>query len=230
MSETEANNLKCPYCGKVYKTQKGFDNHECEQMRRFAARDEKHVRLALHLFNEFYLNQMYGKKQIDFETFEKSSYYKAFVKFGKYCVESKVVAPDKFVNWLIKNKIKLDRWASDRNYDRFLIQYLQIEPVADALERAIQYSIRWGEKKKMPSHYMLRYMSDFDLVRSIQNGNLSPWVLMFSKSGPDRLQALALPHQDGVWGYVSPDEWEDIIVKRSDDAAFVRSTLKLAGW
>jgi hypothetical protein len=43
-----------------------------------------------------------------FENFATSPYYRAFVKFGRYCVDTRAINPTRFVEWLLKNNKKID--------------------------------------------------------------------------------------------------------------------------
>jgi hypothetical protein len=230
-NKNQANeNLRCEYCNKQYKQQVAFEKHLCEKKKRVLLREEKSTKLSLHLFNEFYRTQLNSLKQYSFDFFEKSPYYKAFIKFGEYCYNSKIIAADQFLQWLIKQNIPVDRWASDQQYNKFFIEYLREEPAVDALERAIKYSIVWAEKKNMPSHVMLRYMTDLSLVYAIQNGKVSPWILYMSKNGQKRLATLEGNYLDGVWEYIDPSAWNTIIANRKDEADYLKSLLIAGNW
>jgi hypothetical protein len=61
------------------------------------------------------------------------------------------------MEWLLKHQKKIDRWASDQLYTEYLLDYLKVENVSDALSRAIEYSIDWSEKQSAPAHDCLRY-------------------------------------------------------------------------
>lgn len=222
--------LKCEYCGKQYKLESAFAKHTCKQKERVEARGSKAVALGLHAFNFFYKRFHGGTKNQTVEKFEKSPYYAAFVKFGIYCASTTVIAPEKFAEWLVENKVRVDMWASDRHYKNFLIQYLRVEPIADALERAITFSIKWAEEKNMQACDVLRYGSQLKITIAIESGTLSPWVLYLTQSGSKFLNQLEDVYLEGIWPYINSDEWHRIIQDRKEDAAYAKNILKLAGW
>lgn len=222
--------LKCEYCGKQYQVESAFLKHTCKQKQRHDARGSKAVALGLHAFNYFYKRFLGGTQNQTVEKFEKSSYYNAFVKFGIYCTSSKVIAPEKYAEWLVENKIRIDSWASDKHYEKFLIEYLQTEPIVDALERAIKFSMTWAEEKNMRPQDILRYGGSMRIVHAIASGALSPWVLYLSESGVKFLESHDGWFLDATWVYIDSEQWQKIISSRRADAEYVISILKLAGW
>ena len=69
-----------------------------------------------------------------FDDFATSAYYKAFVKYGNYCVNSKVINITRYTEWLLKNNKKIDHWHHDNLYEEFLHEYLFRENSSDALK------------------------------------------------------------------------------------------------
>jgi hypothetical protein len=45
---------------------------------------------------------------------------------------------------------KIDNWGSDKIYTEYLLDYLKVEAVADALARAVEFGIDWSEKHSAP--------------------------------------------------------------------------------
>jgi len=222
--------LKCKYCDKEYKTQRGFDKHECEKKLRFEVRGTKAAAIGLHAFNNFYRTQMGGTKLKSYADFESSPYYRAFLKFGNYCVETKVLEPEQFAEYLLSKRVRVDLWCKDKQYDDFLIYLLQHEPVAKALERAILYSHEWAKNAGAEPRDLFRYAVDQRLVGAIVSGKISPWVIYNCNSGKKFLDELPGAYMDSVWEYIDANIWEKIFDNHPEDVAFAKTVLITAGW
>ena len=59
-------------------------------------------------------------KPKEYKDFVDGQYYTAFVKFGAYCLNTKVIDQEQFTRWLIKNKVKLKDWPTDKMYLLFV--------------------------------------------------------------------------------------------------------------
>ena len=57
----------------------------------------------------------------------------------------------------LKEKIKIDTWASDTNYNKFLIEYLQMEDPHDAIHRSVETCIELSTDQNIQQHDVLRY-------------------------------------------------------------------------
>jgi hypothetical protein len=100
----------------------------------------------------------------------------------------------------------------------------------DALTRAIEYSLDWGQDKGAPSHDYLRYGNHNAIVQAIIAGRISPWVLYNSESGQKFLSNVTSEHRTMIWSYIDPDIWTKKLKEDPDNCAAARELLKKAGW
>jgi hypothetical protein len=107
---------RCEYCKKEFAKETSIAAHMCEPKRRYTSRDEAGVRLGLQSYIRFYEIAAGSARNKTFDTFVESAYYRAFVKFGRYCVDIRVINPLRFIDWLLKNNKKIDYWCSDKVY------------------------------------------------------------------------------------------------------------------
>jgi len=131
---------------------------------------------------------------------------------------------------LIKNNKKLDYWHKDRLYDEYLHQYLRTEAVTDALQRAVEHSIKWSEETGMQPHDMLRYGNTNSICFAISTGRISPWIIFNCDSGHKFLERLSSEQTQIVWTWIEPDYWQRKLVDYQDDVDFAKTILKKAGW
>ena len=202
----------------------------CEPKRRRLNRDDPGVRIGFQAYIRFYEQAQGSAKLKTYEDFCESSYYLAFTKFGRYCVGAKVINPEQFMKWLLKHQKKIDRWASDQLYTEYLIWYLTVEAVDDALARAMEYSIDWAEKQGSPAQDCVRYGNANAICYAITTGRLSPWVIYNSESGQKFLAEANQEQLAMVWPYINVDTWNKKFSDYPADQEYAREILTKAGW
>jgi hypothetical protein len=204
--------------------------HSCKMRRRWQDKDESGVRIGFHAYLKFYELTQGSAKLKTYNDFCVSPYYKAFVKFGRYCVNTKVVNPLRFTEWILKQNKKLDYWCSDKLYEEFLLIYLKVENMDDALARALEYAINWGEEKSAQSQDYLRYGNHNSITQAIVTGRISPWVLYNCESGQKFLSEINSEHQSMIWPYIDPDIWIRKLKEDPVNRIEAQELLKKAGW
>jgi hypothetical protein len=220
----------CEYCKKEFAKETSIAAHMCEPKRRHASRDEVGVRLGFQSYIRFYETAAGSSRNKTFETFIESAYYRAFVKFGRYCVGIRVINPPRFIDWLLKNNKKIDYWCSDRVYTEYLISYLQIEAVDDALARAVEFGMDWAETNSAQPNDCLRYGNINAMCYAVTTGRISPWVIYNSESGQQFLSSLDPTQVSMIWPYIDSDAWQQQFAKRAADQAYAQEILTRAGW
>ena len=220
----------CEYCKKEFVRETSIEVHMCEPKRRRSQKDEAGVRLGFQAFIKFYESMQGSARNKTYDDFCESAYYRAFVKFGRYCVNTNVINPAQFMNWLLKNNKKIDRWASDQLYTEYLVDYLKVENVNDALARSIEHSIGWHERTGYPAHDMLRYGNHNTLCYDISCGRISPWVIYNSEAGQKFLSELNSEQLRMIWSYIDTDFWQKKFHDYMADQEYVKDILVKAGW
>jgi hypothetical protein len=221
---------ECRYCHKSFAKETSLAVHMCEPKRRFQEQNEAGVRMGFNAYLRFYEITQGSARLKTFEDFATSPYYRAFVKFGRYCVDTRAVNPARFTEWLLKNNKKIDHWGRDTVYTEYLIGYLPVENVNDALTRAMEYGIAWSEESGHPAEDCLRYGNANRAVHAVTAGRISPWIVYNCDSGQKFLSDLDATQIAMVWPYIDSEVW---IKKFSDyvaDQEYVKEMLKKAGW
>lgn len=222
--------FECGYCKKTFAKETSIAVHMCESKRRRLSKDDRGVQLGFQAYIKFYEQSQGSAKLKTFDDFCESAYYKAFAKFGRYCVDAKVINPAQFMTWLLKNNKKIDRWASDQLYTEYLVDYLKVENVNDALARSIEHSISWQERTGHPAHDMLRHGNHNALCYDITCGRISPWVIYNSEAGQKFLSELNSEQLKMIWSYIDTDFWQKKFHDYMADQEYVKDILVKAGW
>jgi len=229
-SQTKSETYQCKYCEREFRRESTLAVHVCEQKKRFQEEKEVGVQIGLQAYLRFYTVTQGSAKLKTYTDFAKSPYYKAFVKFGRYCVDINAINVPKFLDWLLKQNKKIDHWARDTVYDEYLLHYIKIEALQDALERGIEYSMKWSEDTGNPPHDFLRYGNENRVAFAISTGRISPWLVFNSESGQEYLANMNADQTKIVWPWIDPDFWTKKFIDYPADQAYCEEILKQAGW
>jgi len=220
----------CRYCDKKFTRESTLAAHLCEPKRRYQQQNETGVKIGMQAYLRFYEITQGSAKLKTYDDFAASSYYRAFVKFGRYCQDIHAINIPRFIDWLLKKNKKLDHWCQDKIYTEYLADYLTIESAEDALARAVEYSIDWEERTNYPAHDWLRHGNANQLCYAIQAGKISSWVLYNCDSGIELLERLNPEQIAIVWDTINPEFWQKKFADYPADREYVREILKQAGW
>jgi len=220
----------CQYCKKNFIKESSLAIHSCEPRRRRQEQNERGVQLGLQAYLKFYQLTQGSAKLKTFDDFAESPYYRAFVKFGRYCVDIQAINPARFMEHVLKQNKKIDHWCRDSIYTEYLLDYLRIENVNDALARAIEFGITWQEQTSNPAHDCLRYGNSNAMCYAITTGRISPWIIYNSESGQKFLSELTSDQIAMIWSYVDSDFWMKKFQDYPADQEYDKDILSKAGW
>ena len=204
--------------------------HSCEPRRRRMERDEAGVRLGFQSYIKFYELTQGSAKLKTFDDFADSPYYRAFVKFGRHCVAIRAINPARFVEWVLKQNKKLDYWCKDTVYTEYLMDYLRVENVSDALARAMEFGIDWADTSGHPAEDCLRYGNSNTMTYAVSVGRISPWIIYNCESGQKFLNELDPTQIAMVWPYIDADVWQRNFKDYPADQEYAKEILTKAGW
>lgn len=222
--------FECGFCQRSFQRETSLAVHMCETKRRHSERHERGVELGLQAFLKFYETLQGTSRLKTWEDFVASSYYKAFVKWGRYCVNTRVIMPDRYLSWLLKTNQKIDRWCSDNMYTQYLLYYLPIEAPKDALARAESWSLEWHERTGSPARDCLRYGNSNAICHAVTTGKITAWILYNCDSGRKYLSDLDTTQMQIVWPYVDSDIWGRRFADYPADQAWIENVLAEKGW
>lgn len=220
----------CRYCSKGFRREASLAVHVCEPKRRYQERNETGVQLGLRSYQRFFEITQGSARAKTFDDFEKSPYYRAFVKFGRHCVAIQAINVPRFVDWLLKNNRKIDHWCRDSVYGEYLEAHVRQESVSDALIRSLTHAMTWSDSTGYPDRDYLRYAGTNLICHAITTGRISAWVLYNCASGQAFLEQLN-PEQVAItWPWIDSDYWTQRFRDSPEDTEYAREMLARAGW
>lgn len=232
MTEELNQSYKCRYCEKEFRRESTLTAHLCETKRRWQQEKETGVQFGLRAYLQFYEITQGSAKLKSYEDFVNSSYYNAFVRYGRHLVAIRAINGPSFTAWLLKNNKKLDHWTKDSYYEEWLHDYIRKEAPADAMERALktmeEYAANGSSGLASFSHFF-KYANHNRICHYITTGRISPWViyncnsgLAFLESANEDVLAIILP-------WIDPDFWNRRLQDYAADTEWCRHILKEAG-
>lgn len=225
-------NHQCDFCKRSFVKELSLINHSCEKKRRWFSRDDPHVRIAFMAWNRFYELNSFGKNKgysSNFRNFIDSQYYKAFVNLGRHIVDLNAVEPAKFVDYVIKNNLPIDKWTHDFVYEQYIRELTRQESAEDALERNIMLMNEWSMQTNEHWSDFFRKVNPNQATMWIKSGRISPWVLYNADSAVDLFERCSPEQILIIKSCAPPGPWKVRFNKQKDSSDFISNVLRSSG-
>lgn len=222
--------FRCEYCNKDFKRENTLIVHMCVQKKRHMQEKDKDAQLGYRAYQLFYRIGTNSKKEKSYTEFAKSSYYSAFIKYGKYCIEVKIDDVTSYTTWLLKNQVKLDQWTHDAKFSGWIKERLKVESVDRAVERTILSMQDWAEDRENDWNTYFKTVSPNLAVFHICSGRISPWVIYASNDAQGLLDKLNSKQIEMIVDYIDPQYWQIRLKRKNEvkDLQWVEVILKQA--
>lgn len=220
--------FECRFCGKTFVKEKTLAVHMCESKRRYMQKDERRVQAGFYVYNKFYKLTQNSKNEKTYEDFCKSPYYNAFVKFGSFMSNVNPLYPDKYIDWIIKSGVALDKWCREELYDKYVLELIKSENVESASERTINTMCEWAEKNSASWSHYFSYANLNRITYDIRDGKISPWILLNSDSGKTSLKKMNDEQLNTISPMIDIVFWSEKFKINKTDLEFVKNIIKEA--
>jgi hypothetical protein len=221
----------CGWCHRDFARESTLQSHVCEPRRRSEARHDPDVVLAFAAYNQFHAATapVHQRTAKSYQEFCNSRHYVMFVKFGAWLREQVVQEPEKYVNWLLRNRVEFVQWCDVIKYQEFLAETLDHEPSQSALERSLRNITAWSEQNDITWTEFFHKVHPNVACAWIQQGKLSPWMLYNSDSAVALLERCSA-EQLGLIQSVAPiHKWKVRFMRHKQEADSIRWVLQQAG-
>ena len=135
----------------------------------------------------------------------------------------------RYIDWLLKEQVKIDLWNKDTTYNKFLIHYLKVEDPIDAVARSIETTIKLTETEDTASDYF-RVTHPNKICHQIALGRISPWALYQSNSGVDFLSEINTDQERMIIPYIDPTAWAIKFIRDPKTASEIKEIMVAAGY
>lgn len=226
------NQYRCEFCSREFTDELRMINHICEKKRRWFQKDQPQGRIAFLAWSRFYeLNSQFASKKNKktYKDFMSSQYYLAFSKFARHLLDTAAPEPARFIDYVIKNNLPIDKWTHDQVYEEYVKDLIRSESPEQALERAIVLMREWSQQHEKPWNDFFREVNVNQLTNWIRTGRISPWILYNASSAEDALRRCT-PEQISMIASMAPTaQWSIRFKSQKEGTTFVRDTLRKAG-
>jgi len=219
----------CKYCGKSFVKESTLSVHMCVKKRRYMEIETPGSRFGLRVFQKFYEITSNAKKLKTQQEFIDSQYYTDFAKFGNYIVNLKPVYPEQYIEFVIKNSVKIKDWTNDEVYYLYIENLVKTEPPNSAAERTITEIMEWSEINKEPFTEFFTKITANEASHLIRMGRISPWVLYLSDSAGKLMNRFNEDHSKIIGDIIDPGFWMKKFKKSPEDVVYIKDVLKQAG-
>jgi len=228
LSSMQQTNI-CKYCNKSFAKLSTMNTHICVKKRRHSEINTPASRLGFRTFQKFYEMTMNSKKVKTVQEFIDSPYYIDFAKFGNHLATLKPMYPDQFIEFVIKNSVKLKDWTKDFVYDLYIEDIIKKEPAESATERTITEIMEWCKKNDVSFNNFFCDISANEAAYLIKTGRISPWVLYLANSGDQLMARFNEDHGKMIGKIIDPGFWMKKFKKSVDDVEYIRNLLTQVG-
>ena len=219
----------CQYCKKAFEKLTTLTTHMCVKKRRHMEIDTPASRFGFRTFQRFYDITMAAKKPKTTQEFIESDFYIDFVKFGNHIANLKPVYPEKFIDFVIRNGVKLKDWTKDYVYYTYVEDLVKKEPADAATDRTITEIVEWTTANKVEFSDFFNRISANEAAHMVRAGKISPWVLYLSESGGSLMDSFTADHTPIIGDIIEPGVWMRKFKQNSDDVDYIKSLLEQAG-
>jgi len=221
-------NYQCKFCGSKFHREKTLITHMCVKKRRDADLNSTGSRLGFRAFQRFYELTIKSKDKKSTQDFIVSPFYTEFVKFGNYLAILKPIHSDQYIDFLIKNSVKLKDWIKDDIYYLYIDDLLKKEPAESATERTILEIVNWCEKNNEEFSEFFNKISPNEAAHLIKIGKISPWVLYLSSSAENLINNFNEDHSKMIGQIIDPGFWMKKFKNNNEDVEYIRTLLEKA--
>ena len=226
------NGFQCTHCGKLYKREKAFMAHTCDQMER-ASIMRSNIGMQSYGYYKTWLNSK-RKSKVNIETFSTSKFFKQFVKFSKWCRGTKLHDTTGYIRFMIMKDFPPYMWTSHEVYQ----QYLEFVDKKWGPEEHINQTIKFLErfaakltddmyvKPKNPIQYALIEMDIVSMAKLVTNRHISPWVLLNSTVFKDKFITAGPEKRKALLRTIDIEYWQAKMANDTEGNDWIKDTVK----
>jgi hypothetical protein len=169
-------------------------------------------------------NKSHDKRK--YEDFMQSNLYSSFVKLGRHIIDTRMINEHMFLNYVVKNNIKIDDWCKDSVYERYVREIVKKEDVMTVLDRHALLMEQWGRDNNENWQDFFKKIAPGTAVKWILNGRISPWILLLSPTAQSMLTCRFSNEQFMIVNrHVDIERW-DLKISRHKDKTLVEEAIK----
>ena len=153
---------------------------------RWLEKDNRNVVIGFTAYKRFYQLTNSQSKSTSYRNFIDSKFYNDFVKFGMWLNDSYIINSSAYIDYVIKNNVKIAKWGHDKTYEAYIRTFILKEHPGNALERSITWMAKYCEENNIALEHFFKSIGPNKLVDILRSAKISPWVLFLSSNQETR--------------------------------------------
>jgi hypothetical protein len=219
-----AQRITCEYCGSSY-----VRKHSCRKKAQAQAAGDMGVMRAHALFERWWRRNMRGKKPKTLSQFAASPLFSTFILLERLVSEVYMPSGASYLDWLMDNGIASRDWCKNSTVDRFKKTHSREQDPIALATRSLESVARWCDDAGIDVSSFYSRVPLSDAMLWIQNGRLSPWVLLLSERSGDLFDRMNEDQLERVMASIDLSYWEARFRVSSDESDRIRAMLREMG-
>lgn len=175
------NNFTCAFCKYEFASEKRYNNHYCEEMKKVDYFKTSHGKSAFYFYKEWLRLKRYNF-DISEDTFLHAKYFSCFVKFIIY--SNSMMLPDKFsfIKHMVESNILPTFWCTNDIYVNYIEKLDEIYSPEKQAEATITTLHEIASIYECKINEVFDHLEVGDCINLIKTRKLSPWLILCCKS------------------------------------------------
>lgn len=218
----------CQYCKKVFVLEHMYMKHECKQMKREKELKTVDGQTAWHYYQLWMRHQR--RMPPGASAFTSSRYFRTFMEFVHFTKQVNLPAPEKFIWLMVQRNFTPTMWRNDDVYSIY-IEWLdrKMSPL-DQVKLSINTLLQVSDRKEITPDQVFVQMTAPEAIHMIRSRQLSPWLLMFSRTFRDLFLHRTSPEQRMIIeNLIRPEYWAEQKDQHAADVAVIKTLVTEMG-
>lgn len=169
---------KCEFCTRIFKLEKAFMKHSCDEKRKI---DEIKTPIgqSAYMYYSAWMKMM-GRSVPPIETFIHSSLYNAFIKFSRHVHHVNMPFPEKFIRLMVQESVQPVLWCRDNVYAMYMQAFDKAMSPQDQFMESVEFLLGYSSRMEIEVGESFNRMGVEQFLMNVQKRKLSPWFLAAS--------------------------------------------------
>jgi hypothetical protein len=171
-------NFRCSHCGHNFVYEDRLLKHRCKQMLR---KEEFQTPLGQAAWQHFQTWMRSNHKLIPAaKAFLHSKFYGAFMRFAKFCKDTRIPDPELYIRFMIKLDIPPSMFTNNQIYAAFIEEMDKNVPAVKNAKITIETLFNTAEDMGCTVDEVFDKIDPNDLIQLLIQRKVSPWLLLRS--------------------------------------------------
>lgn len=221
-------NFRCNHCGHAFVHEERLLRHRCKEMIR---KDEFQTPQGQAAWQYFQIWMKANHRLVQpVKAFLHSKFYGAFMRFAKFCKETRIPDPEMYIRYMIQLDAQPAMWTNNQIYASFIEHMDRNVPPIKNAKITIETLFNTAEDLGCTVDLVFDKIDPNDLIQLLIQRRLSAWFLLKSpKFHKFYSQRMSKEQRMLLETIVIPKIWAAKLKKHPEDVEKIESFVKALG-